>query len=87
MAISDATDNDFDEEETVVGKREFEGQVTHLFDKHGLIDNEVYFSLEHVVGGVRPSLHDKVSVVATQHHAGGGWHASQVKSTYGTHHR
>lgn len=59
-------------------RREFDGKITHLFSGHGLIDNEVYFSFENVIGGFKPKVSDEVNVVACQHHAGGGWHAEKV---------
>ncbi|XP_060593732.1 RNA helicase Mov10l1-like isoform X2 [Ruditapes philippinarum] len=59
-------------------RREYEGKITHIFSSHGLIDNEVYFSFDDVLGGVKPNLNDVVTVVAAQHHSEGGWHAEQV---------
>lgn len=60
------------------GRREFEGKITHIFSNHGLIDNEVYFSFDDVLGRVRPNLNDIVTVVAKQQYENGGWHAEQV---------
>ena len=61
--------------------RQFDGHITHVFSSHGLIDNEVYFSFDDVIGNNKPSLGDNVDVVAVQAYNGGGWHASQVTLT------
>lgn len=69
---------DTDERADVGSSREFDGKVTHVFSSHGLIDNEVYFSFDKVLGGARPTVNDLVSVHATQQYVGGGWHAEHV---------
>ena len=64
-----------------INRREIVGTVTHVDGNNGLIDNEIYFSLDHVIGRVRPSVNAKVSVVAMQQYEGGGWYAEQVLVT------
>ena len=61
--------------------RQFEGKISHVFSSHGLIDSEIYFSFDDVIGENKPSLGDAVSVVATQEYKGGGWLANQVTMT------
>ncbi|KAH3828171.1 hypothetical protein DPMN_130124 [Dreissena polymorpha] len=67
--------------EQALERREFEGAVSHVFSGHGLIDSEVYFSLDQVVGGMRPAVGDSVHVSAVRQNAGGGWHAEKVSIT------
>ncbi|KAK3587543.1 hypothetical protein CHS0354_004830 [Potamilus streckersoni] len=59
-------------------QRELDGKITHIFSTHGMINDEIYFSFEDVIGGVRPQLGDSVSLKAVQEHKGGGWHAENV---------
>ena len=59
-------------------KRELEGTVSHTFSSHGLINSEIYFSFENVVGGAKPKVGDCVNVVARRENVEGGWHAVQV---------
>ena len=66
------------EHESKEEKKEFEGTVTHVYDSNGLVDNEVYFSFDQVVGGDRLCVNDRVQVRAVRHHTEGGWHAEQV---------
>ncbi|XP_052781179.1 RNA helicase Mov10l1-like isoform X2 [Mya arenaria] len=66
------------EPDVAVNRRDFEGKVSHVFSGHGLVDSEVYFSFDDVLGGARPGVGHKVHVVAVQQHHGGGWHAEQL---------
>lgn len=81
---STGTDNSSNEASPVTNtsnlakRKEIDGKVTHVFSGHGLIDNEIYFSFDQVVGGARPNVNDSVSVVATRQYPGGGWHAEKV---------
>lgn len=59
-------------------KKNFNGKVTHVFSNHGLIDGEIYFSFDCVVGGLRPQVGIEVNCVAKQEHRGGGWSAEQI---------
>ena len=70
-----------DLEEKFPKSRQFEGKISHVFSSHGLIDSEIYFSFDDVVGENKPSLGDPVSVVASQEYKGGGWLANQVTVT------
>lgn len=58
--------------------RNIDGKVTHLFDTHGLIDGEIYFSFDAILGDRKPRVGDNVTGVAKQQHTDGGWHAEQV---------
>ncbi|KAL3852404.1 hypothetical protein ACJMK2_016055 [Sinanodonta woodiana] len=62
-------------------QKELDGKITHIFSTHGMINDEIYFSFEDVIGGVRPQLGDSVSLKAVQEHEGGGWHAENVYIT------
>lgn len=75
---TDPTEFHEPDEDDCVSRREFDGTVSHVFSGHGLIDSEVYFSFEAVIGGTRPAVGHSVHVVAVQQHDGGGWHAQQV---------
>ena len=66
------------EEEDFPITKQLDGKISHVFSSHGLIDNEVYFSFDDVIGGYRPCIGDSVGVVAVQEYSGGGWHAKQV---------
>lgn len=69
------------EHESYPKTRHFDGNITHVFSSHGLIDNEVYFSFSELIGESEPSPGDRVAVVAVQEYKGGGWLASQVTLT------
>ncbi|XP_014786677.1 RNA helicase Mov10l1 isoform X1 [Octopus bimaculoides] len=58
--------------------RTFTGYITNLFGNHGLIDGDVYFSYNVVVGSQRPQVGNEVSVIASRQHREGGWYADQV---------
>ena len=58
--------------------RTFNGQITNLFGNHGLVDGDVYFSYNVVVGKQRPREGDEVSVIASRQHREGGWYADQI---------
>lgn len=49
-----------------------------MYDSNGLVDNEIYFGFDQVVGGDRPNTGDKVHVRAVRHHTEGSWHAEQI---------
>ncbi|KAK3102564.1 hypothetical protein FSP39_012227 [Pinctada imbricata] len=55
-----------------------DGVVTHLFDTHGLIDNDVYFSFENVSYEKIPKIGDKVNASVKRKHVYSGWYAVQV---------
>lgn len=56
----------------------FTGKITQLFCEHGLIDGEVYFSAESVIGSNPLHVGDTVNVVARQQNKEGGWMAESV---------
>lgn len=62
--------------------KSIEGRVSHLFGSNGLIDGDIYFSFDSVIGGGAPQIGDKVHVQAHKQHAQGGWYADQI--TIGT---
>lgn len=55
-----------------------QGQVTHVFHGHGLIDNEIYFSMSDVNGNHSLQVGDRVEIRAVQENKHGGWHAEQI---------
>lgn len=55
--------------------RRFDGKVTHVFGEHGLVDGEIYFTLD---GQHKPAVGDAVSVVAKQQYEDGGWYAEEI---------
>ena len=59
-------------------KKVFFGKVTKLYDNSGLIDDEVYFDFDKVIGGERPSLNSEVQVEATRVSTCDGWRADHV---------
>ena len=57
----------------------FDGVVTSYFNNRGLINNEIYFSQNVVIGNEQPKIGDNVSVEATRLHSEGGWVAKKVQ--------
>ncbi|XP_012556830.2 uncharacterized protein LOC100201712 isoform X1 [Hydra vulgaris] len=57
----------------------FEGVVTSYFNNRGLINNEIYFTQNVVLGNEQPKVGDNVSVEATRLHSDGGWIAKRVQ--------
>ncbi|BFZ08818.1 hypothetical protein BsWGS_11857 [Bradybaena similaris] len=58
--------------------RSFQGSVTHMFQNHGLIDGDVYFSVSDVHFDDKLQIGDKVLVKAAQQHKDGGWYAENI---------
>ncbi|CAC5397162.1 unnamed protein product [Mytilus coruscus] len=54
------------------------GKVTHVFEKHGLINGEIYFSFDKVIDNISVKVGDPVDVVARQHNSCGVWTTDQV---------
>lgn len=54
------------------------GKVTHVFEKHGLINGEIYFSFDKVIDNVSVKVGDPVDVVARQQNSCGVWTTDQV---------
>ena len=55
------------------------GKITHLYDGSGIIDNDIYFTFDLVLGGCRPELGDKVHVTARRERETAGWKAVRVE--------
>ena len=54
------------------------GKVTHLFNAHGLINSDIYFTFDKVLGERVPGLGEEVTVTAKRKNEFSGWHAEQV---------
>ncbi|XP_070558599.1 RNA helicase Mov10l1-like [Ptychodera flava] len=54
------------------------GRVTQLHSGYGLIDNDIYFKFDTVIGGTRPPVGSQVHVTAHREHDQGGWKARSV---------
>lgn len=54
------------------------GKVSHVYSRHGLVQGEIYFNFDSVIGGARPVVGDVVNVVSKQENEGGGWKGVQV---------
>ncbi|XP_038054023.1 RNA helicase Mov10l1-like [Patiria miniata] len=67
-----------DEDDDTKEKSSFSGKVTDLLYGYGLIDNNVYFTFDCVLGGQRPAVGDSVVVQAVRDHNMGGWKATKV---------
>ena len=65
--------------ETEEMKKTFFGKVTKLYDNAGLVDDEVYFTFDKVLGGARPALNSEVQVKASRVSANDGWRADQIE--------
>ncbi len=68
--------------ESTSESRYFTGTVTQCQGGYGMIDNEIYFSLEKVAGGVMPEVGAMVEVQAHRKHGQGGWRAERVKVSH-----
>jgi hypothetical protein len=60
-------------------KKVFFGKVTKLYDNSGLVDDEVHFTFDKVIGGVRPALNSEVQVRASRASVHDGWRADRVE--------
>ncbi|XP_013385978.1 RNA helicase Mov10l1 [Lingula anatina] len=58
--------------------RTIDGTVTSLHNGYGLVDNEIYFTFDSVIGGCRPALGAHVHVQAVRQKQHGGWQAQRV---------
>lgn len=61
-------------------KKELFGKVTRLYDGAGVIDDEVYFTFDKVVGGDRPEVGTEVRVEAFRESETAGWRAARVQA-------
>ncbi|XP_060083408.1 RNA helicase Mov10l1-like [Ylistrum balloti] len=82
IVASPKTGNDAEKNKSISNSsaqtKSIDGKVTHLYNTHGLIDKEIYFSFDAVQGDKYPVVGDNVTGVAKQQHSDGGWHAEQV---------
>ncbi len=62
-------------------ERYFTGVVTSMDQSSGMIDNQVFFELEGVIGGKRPVVGSSVHVHARRDHRQAGWKALRVEVT------
>ncbi|XP_074610550.1 RNA helicase Mov10l1-like isoform X2 [Acropora palmata] len=60
-------------------KKEMVGKVTRLYDGAGLIDDEVYFTFDKVIGGERPEVGTEVLAEAFRESEMAGWRAVRVQ--------
>lgn len=58
--------------------KNFNGNVTHVFENHGLINGDIYFSFDTVIDNVRLKVNDAVHVVAKYQTDGGVLITEQV---------
>ena len=76
---SDTSDNTFSDIEHCALTLTTNGKVTKLYDDSGVINDEVYFHFDRVIGGVRPKLNAEVHVEATRSSVNDGWLAERVE--------
>ena len=62
-------------------KKVCSGKITHLYDGSGIIENDIYFTFDVVLGGYRPELGENVHVVAKREKETEGWKAIRVEKT------
>lgn len=62
-------------------ERYFNGVVSSVSDKSGMIDHQVFFELGCVIGGLKPVVGSSVYVHAVREHAQAGWQARRVELT------
>lgn len=60
-------------------KKDLFGKVTRLYDGSGVIEGDVYFTFDCVIGGVRPEIGTEVLVEATRNSETAGWKATRVQ--------
>ena len=72
QSVEDITEEDSKETNS------FRGKVTDLLYGYGLINNDVYFTYDCVIGGEQPDLGASVDVIAVRDHNKGGWKAKSV---------
>ena len=60
-------------------KKKLVGKVTRLYDGAGLIDDEVYFTFDKVIGGERPEVGTEVLAEAFRESEMAGWRAVRVQ--------
>lgn len=60
-------------------RKRFSGKVTKLYDGSGIIEEEVFFNFDKVIGGLRPKLGTEVYVEASREGMEHGWRADRVE--------
>lgn len=60
-------------------KKDLFGKVTRLYDGAGVIEDDVYFTFDKVIGGARPEVGTEVHVEATREKETTGWKATRVQ--------
>ena len=60
-------------------KKALFGRVTQVYDRSGVIDSDVYFSFDVVLGGLKPSVGTDVHAEASRETVTCGWQATQVQ--------
>ena len=59
-------------------EKEMEGVITSISNDYGMIDGEIYFTMDVLDGNIRKQEGTKVHVVAERQHAFGGWKATKI---------
>ena len=60
-------------------KKDLFGKVSRLYDGSGVIEGEVYFTFDCVMGGIRPEVGTEVHVEASRDSETAGWMATRVQ--------
>ena len=60
-------------------KKDLFGKVTRLYDGSGVIEGDVYFTFDCVMGGIRPEVGTEVYVEASRDSETAGWKATRVQ--------
>lgn len=60
-------------------KKDLFGKVTRLYDGSGVIEEDVYFTFDCVMGGIRPEIGTEVHVEASRDSETAGWKATRVQ--------
>lgn len=60
-------------------RKDLFGKVTRLYDGSGVIEEDVYFTFDCIIGGVRPELGMEVFVEASREAETSGWKATRVQ--------
>ena len=60
-------------------KKDIFGKVTRLYDGAGLIEEDIYFTFDKIIGGARPEIGTEVHVEASREKETTGWKATRVQ--------
>ena len=60
-------------------RKDLFGKVTRLYDGSGVIDDDIYFTFDIVIGGNRPEVGTEVHVEASRASETAGWKATRVQ--------